>query len=56
MYRDWINSKVLCTARGTVFSIGNYSPVINHKGEQCEKECVCVCIYIYIYICMYIYS
>ena len=49
MYRDWINSKVLCTAQGTIFNIGNYIPVINHNGEQYGKEGVCVCVCVCVY-------
>ena len=38
--------------QGPMYSMGNYiqCSVINHNGEQYEKECVCGCIYIYIYI------
>ena len=42
---EWINNKVL------LYSTGNYIqyPVINHDGEEYEKEYI---IYIYIYICI----
>ena len=38
LYREWINNKVL------LYSTGNYSqyPVINHNGEEYEKECIYV--------------
>ena len=41
LYTEWINDKVL------LYSTGNYIqyPVINHKGQEYEKECI----YIYMY-------
>ena len=40
LYREWINNKVL------LYSTGNYSqyPVINHNGEEYEKEYIYTCI------------
>ena len=36
LYRKWINNKFL------LYSPGNYVqyPVINHKGQENEKECM----------------
>ena len=38
LHREWINNKVL------LYSTGSYSqyPVINHNGEEYEKECICI--------------
>ena len=38
LYRGWINDKFL------LCSTGNYIqyPVINHNGEEYEKECICI--------------
>ena len=40
LHIGWINNK------GLLYSTGNYiqHPVINHHGEEYEKECVCVCV------------
>ena len=36
LYAGWINNKVL------LYSTGSYTqyPVINHRGKDCEKECI----------------
>ena len=50
LYIGWMNNKVL------LYSIGNciQYPVINHNGEEYEKECYVYVLYIYIIYILYI--
>lgn len=46
VYLEWINNKVLLQQRNYI-----QSPVINHKENKYEKECVCVYMYITASLC-----